>query len=98
MPSIEKTVTVEGGHYRDRATGAKVLAVRWNKDGDHPAVQRYPIDGRAIKGLIEISPKEKYNLRFGDWVIEDGDQVYVIEAEKFAARFVDIATEQGATK
>lgn len=87
MAKLEKTLTIEGGHYLRAGAGASVVAVQWNKDGDHPLVQRYPIDGRDYKGLLEISPKEKYALRFGDWIVEDGKHTYVVDAARFAAEF-----------
>jgi hypothetical protein len=90
MALIEKTVVVHGGSYRRIATDEVVTAVRWLKDGDHPLVSRYPIEGRIYKGLLEVSPKEKYALRFGDWVVEDGKGVYVVEAYRFASTYEEI--------
>jgi hypothetical protein len=91
MGLMQRTVAVEGGRYRHKGTKAEVTATRWNKDGDHPAVRRYPIEGREFKGLLEVSPKERYNLRFGDWVVEDGPSMYAVEAAKFAQDFEEIA-------
>jgi|SRR5882672_329571 len=93
MGVLQKTVTValEGGSYRNQATGATVLAQRWNKDGDHALVRRYPIEGRDYKGLLEVSPKERYNLRFGDWIVESDGRTYVVDAERFAAEYKEIA-------
>jgi len=53
--------------------GKAVKATHWKKDGNHPAVVRYPIERRRYKGLIEVSPKNKLALCFGDWILEDGD-------------------------
>jgi hypothetical protein len=59
-----------------------VKAVQWKKDGDHPQVVRYPIERREYKGLLEAGPKEKYALRFGDWVIEDADgRLFVLDGQ-----------------
>lgn len=51
--------------------GAPVRAVRWAKDGDHPRVERYPIERREYKGLLTVDSKNKVALRFGDWIVED---------------------------
>lgn len=53
------------------ATGELVRATHWKKDGDHPQVERYPIERREFKGLLTVSEKEKYALHFGDWIVED---------------------------
>jgi hypothetical protein len=93
MGVLQKTVTValEGGSYRQKSTGATVAAQRWNKDGDHALVRRYPIEGRDYKGILEVSAKERYNLRFGDWIVESDGRTYVVAAERFAADFEEIA-------
>jgi hypothetical protein len=87
MPKIERSVTVEGGLYKNKATGGIVTAVCWQKDGDHPGVVRYPIDGRDYKGLLVISAKEKYALKFGDWIVEDGAHTYIVGAADFEQRY-----------
>lgn len=52
-------------------SGEPVKAVRWVKDGDHAKVERYPVERREFKGLLVAGPKEKYGLRFGEWIVED---------------------------
>lgn len=72
-------------------SGALVRAVRWVKDGDHPDVQRYPIEGRAFKGLLVVDPKEKFALRFGDWILEDKDgRRWVVDAHQFQVDYAEI--------
>lgn len=67
--------------------GDPVKAVRWNKDGDHPAVERYPIEKREYKGLLRAG-KTKLALRFGDWIIEDRKGRFAaVSPERFAAGF-----------
>lgn len=64
-------------HARIVIEGEKVRVVeylkitKWSKDGDHPKVERYPIEGRMHKGLLRVGPKEKYHLAFNDWIFED---------------------------
>lgn len=60
-------------------SGEAVRATHWKKDGDHPAVERYPIDKRVYKGIIVIG-KLKLALRFGDWIIENGNGDLWVEA------------------
>jgi hypothetical protein len=52
-------------------SGEPVKALRWVKDGDHPMVERYPIERREYKGMLIAGPKDKFALRFGEWIIED---------------------------
>jgi len=68
----------ESATHRIGVTGECVKATRWAKDGDHPLVVRYPIDGREYKGLLVAGEKTKFALRFGDWILEDAKgQVWV---------------------
>jgi hypothetical protein len=95
MSTVERTVTVEGGQYRNKSTGEVVTAIRWQRDGDHPLVVRYPVERRAYKGLLEVSPKEKYTLNYGDWIVETdpadpAGHVYVVPAEKFGALYEEV--------
>lgn len=91
MRTIEHTVAVEGGTYRNKATGESVIATCWKKDGDHPQVVRYPIEKRDYKGLLEISEKEKYWLVYGDWIVETAaGAIYVVQAEKFGALYEEV--------
>ena len=61
----------KGATHRLLTTGEAVKALRWVKDGDHPMVERYPIERRQFKGLLVVAPKAKFALRFGEWIIED---------------------------
>jgi hypothetical protein len=64
-------------------TGELVMATRWRKDGDYSLVERYPIERREYKGLLVVGPKEKYALRFGDWVVEDeAGRIYVVDGQR----------------
>lgn len=88
MGTLEHTVAVEGGQYKNKATGEVVTARCWQKDGDHPLVVRYPIERRDYKGLLVVSPKEKYALVYGDWVVEtEAEAVYVVKSELFGAQY-----------
>lgn len=65
-----------------------VKAVCWKKDGDHPGVVRYPIERREFKGLLVVSEKERFALRFGDWILEDqAGRVWIASPEAFAASY-----------
>ena len=61
----------KGATHRLVNGGEPVKAVQWKKDGDHPLVERYPVERRDFKGLLVAGPKEKFGLRFGEWIIED---------------------------
>lgn len=87
--TIELPARFAGATHRNAQLGEPVKAVRWIKDGAHPAVERYPIERRAYKGLLVVSPKEKYGLAFGDWIIEDAKgRRWVIGHDKFCAEYV----------
>ena len=93
MGTITHSVEVQGGIYNDRQTGEVINATRWTKDGDYPLVSRYPIEGREYKGILVVAPKEKYSLRFGDWICEDAEgRLFVIHADDFGARFEEAAS------
>lgn len=67
-----------------------VKAVRWVRDGDHPMVERYPVEGRDFKGLM-LSGGTKYALRFGDWVLEDEQgRLWVMDALHFNAQYGEV--------
>jgi hypothetical protein len=66
-----------------------VKVVRWEKDGDHPKVRRYPIEGRAFKGLLELGPKDKHALRFGEFIVEDAQgRMYVVSSQALPEAYV----------
>jgi hypothetical protein len=66
-----------------------VMAVRWVKDGDHPDVERYPIERREYKGLMKYRGTD-WALRFGDWILEDEKgKRWLVEPIKFAAEYVE---------
>ncbi len=68
-----------------------VKATRWLKDGDHPKVERYPVERREFKGLLVAGPKDKYALRFGEWIIEDAKgRLYVVSAQELPASYEPI--------
>jgi len=88
MAKIKRTIEIEGGEYLDKITGGTITAVCWAKDGDHPLVERYPIERRDFKGLLVVGPKEKYALHYGDWICEDAEaRIYIASAEAFAGRY-----------
>ena len=69
----------EGATHRLAGSGEPVKAIQWKKDGDHPKVERYPVERRGFKGMLVAGPKEKFGLNFGDWVIEDAvGRLYVV--------------------
>jgi len=61
----------EGATHRLAGSGEPVKAVRWSRDGDHDLVERYPIERREFKGLLVAGPKDRFGLRFGEWILED---------------------------
>lgn len=70
----------EGATHRIADSGVPVKATQWNRDGDHPMVERYPVEKREFKGLLTVDPKRKFALRFGDWIIETEDgRIYVVD-------------------
>jgi len=78
----------EGATHRRVDGGEPVKAVHWKKDGDHPMVERYPIERRGYKGLLVAGPKEKFALNFGDWVVQDAaGRIWVETAASFAAKY-----------
>lgn len=67
-----------------------VKAVRWVRDGDHPKVERYPIEGREFKGMLKDGDNT-FALRFGDWVLEDDKgRIWIMDALKFAAQYAEV--------
>lgn len=74
-----------------RLYGVPVKATQWVKDGDHKLVERYPVEKREFKGLLTVSPKEKFGLRFGEWIIEDGEgRVWVESSQELPAKYEPI--------
>src|SRR4051794_36621264 len=75
-----------------RLNGIEPLkVVRWEKDGDHPKVRRYPIEGREFKGLLELGPKDKHALRFGEFIVEDvKGRMYVVSSQELPAAYVPV--------
>ena len=61
----------EGATHRLVHGGEPVKAVHWVKDGDHPLVERSPVERREFKGLLVAGEKQKFALRFGEWILED---------------------------
>lgn len=97
MGTLEQTVTVEGGQYKNKQTGEVVKAVCWRKDGDHPSVVRYPIERRDFKGLLIVSPKEKHALVYGDWIAEtEAGDIYIVPADKFGSIYEEVKQEAAA--
>ena len=88
----------EGATHRIAGSGEPVKAVRWVKDGDHDMVVRYPIERREFKGLLTVSPKEKYGLRFGEWIIEDAKGRMWVESsqELPGGKYVALEQKPGA--
>lgn len=85
------TEPFDGATHWNNETGEHVRAVRWVKDGDHPLVERYPIERREFKGLIVVSDKEKHALRFGEWVLQDDQgRIWVEAAQTLPAKYVEV--------
>lgn len=81
----------EGTTHRIAASGAPVKATRWVKDGDHPMVERYPIERREFKGLLVVGPKADFALRFGEWILEDAEgRMWVESTQDLPAKYVPI--------
>ena len=53
------------------AISGYVKVTHWKKDGDHPKVERYPIEKREYKGILRAGPRDNVALRFGDYIVED---------------------------
>jgi hypothetical protein len=71
--------------------GEPVKCIKWNKDGDHSKVVRYPIERREFKGLLEVDAKTKFALRFGDWICEDAQgRLWAVSPDKFGAYYSPI--------
>lgn len=74
------------------ADGTPVKAVQWKKDGDHPRVERYPIERREYKGLLRThdANKLKLALRFGDWILEDAQGRMWVEPSLSSTKYFPI--------
>ena len=87
----------EGATHRLAGSGEPVKAVQWKKDGDHPKVERYPVERREFKGLLTAGPKQKFGLRFGEWILEDAKGRLWIEASQaLPVRFIAVKAGQAA--
>jgi hypothetical protein len=88
---------VEGGSYIDKLTDEVIVAICWQKDGDHPQVERYPIEGRDFKGILVLGPKDKYALRFGDWICQEYEnpkkRMWAVSAEAFQRRYAPFSSD-----
>jgi len=75
-----------------------VKAIRWEKDGDHAKVTRYPIERREFKGLLDAGPEHKFGLRFGEWILEDAvGRMWVESSQDLPAKYVPVeASAAGA--
>jgi hypothetical protein len=71
MEEKELPALFEGATHRLVHSGEPVKATHWKKDGDHPLVERYPVERREYKGLLVAGQKQKFGLRFGEWIVED---------------------------
>jgi len=82
----------EGATHRLAASGEPVKAIQWKKDGDHPKVERYPVERREFKGLLLAGPKDKFGLRFGEWILEDGQgRLWIESSQTLPGRYELIA-------
>jgi len=82
----------EGATHRLAGSGEPVKAIQWKKDGDHPKVERYPIERREFKGLLVAGPKDKFGLRFGEWILEDArGRLWIESSQTLPARYESIA-------
>jgi hypothetical protein len=81
----------EGATHRIVGSGEPVKAVRWVKDGDHPLVVRYPVERRDYKGLLVAGTKDKFALRFGEWIIEDAKgRLWVESSQELPEKYVAV--------
>jgi len=88
MDAAKLPALFEGATHRIAGSGEPVKAVRWAKDGDHPLVERYPIEKREYKGLLVAGPKDKFALRFGEWILEDAaGRLWVEPAQELPAKY-----------
>ena len=82
----------EGATHRLAGSGEPVKAIQWKKDGDHPKVERYPVERREYKGLLVAGPKDKFGLRFGEWILEDArGRLWIESSQTLPARYESIA-------
>jgi len=89
----EPPALFDGATHRRISDGMPVKAVHWKKDGDHPMVVRYPIERREFKGLLEVNPKMKIALCFGDWILADNKgRMWSADAVVFAETYAPIET------
>lgn len=73
-----------------------VKATRWVKDGAHPKVERYPVERREWKGLLVAGPKDKFALRFGEWILEDAKgRLWVESSQELPSEYVPVETSGG---
>lgn len=80
----------DGATHRIADSGEPVKVTRWEKDGDHPMVERYPIERREFKGLLVADAKTRYALRFGEFIVEDAHgRVWVESVQELPAKYVE---------
>lgn len=76
--------------------GEPVKVIRWNKDGDHPMVERYPVERRNFKGLLRVPNPEggkdiKFALRFGEHIVEDEKgRITVVSSQTLPSEYVPL--------
>lgn len=90
MEKEELPPLFEGATHR-RCGVEPVKATHWVKDGDHAKVVRYPIERREFKGLLVAGPKDKFALRFGEWILEDAQgRMWVVSAQELPPEYVPV--------
>lgn len=79
-----------GATHRMIPGGEPVKGVHWVKDGDHPLVERYPVERREYKGLLVAGPKAKFALRFGEWILEDAKGRFWVELSLSPTKYEEV--------
>jgi hypothetical protein len=94
MDEAKLPALFNGATHRIAGSGEPVKAVRWAKDGDHRLVERYPIERREYKGLLVAGPKEKFGLRFGEWILQDGQgRLWIESSQELPTKYVPLEAQ-----
>lgn len=98
MAKVYKQIAVEEGTFKNKDTGEVIVATQWSKEGDHPRVTRYPIDGRRYRGIIKnggAGGTDDLALVYGDWVCEDEKgRLFVKSDEQMKAQFSEVKAKK----
>lgn len=98
MAEKELPPLFEGATHRLAGSGEPVKIVQWNKDGDHPKVERYRIERRNYKGLLVVGPRDRLALCFHDHIVEDAEgRIWNEPATLPKGKYVPLAESENLT-